>query len=304
MKYLKTFEGRGISNIIKEYTDFIFSYFNGEDNKIQLDLNYMDLPLIDLKIIFKKSNKYYGYYDPIYSNLENNNLHDIIIYVEIDKNNIINHKIKGIISHELNHIKEFYEISKRMNKLNIKITPTYIKIRNVVNSLNIVEFKDFFYLIYLSYDTEMNARISQVYHYLYDLNIKDKDILFNKLKEHENWNYLELLNSFDHIQFVNKYINSIGLEGLLKITNELIDKFIDNGLNKETKLLKFINNVCNINDLYSFYGEWSKYFKIKSNKHLKKFKHLINEVIEDLNGNRPFNENYRNVLKEKDKFNL
>ena len=57
MKYLKTFEGRGISNIIKEYTELIFSYYNGEDNKIQLDLDYIDLPLMDLRIVFTISDE-------------------------------------------------------------------------------------------------------------------------------------------------------------------------------------------------------------------------------------------------------
>lgn len=304
MKYLKTFEGRCISNIIKEYTELIFSYYNGEDNKIQLDLDYIDLPLMDLRIVFTISDKYYGYYDPTYSNLEDNKLFNIIIYIEIDKNNIINHKIKGIITHELTHIKEYYEIFKRMSELNIKITPTYIKIKNIVNDIDDINFKNFLYLIYLSYDTEMNARISQVYHYLYDFNIKDKNILFDKLKEHENWKYLILLNDFNHVQFVDEYVNKIGIEGLLRITNELIDKFLDKELNKDTKLLKFIGtHVNNIDDLYLFYKKWSEYFKIKSDKHLRKFKSLIDEVIEDLNGNRPFNENYRNVLKEKDKFN-
>ena len=303
MKYLKISEGRGISNIIKEYTDIIFSYYSGNDNKIQFDLDYVDLPLMDLRIVFNLSNRYYAYYDPTYSSLKDNKLYDIIIYLEIDKNNIINHKIKGIINHELNHIKEYYEILKKMKDLDIKITPTYIKIRNIINSIDDVNFKNFLYLIYLSYDTEMNARISQVYHYLYGLNMKDKDILFNKLKEHENWKYLMLLNNFDSKEFVDEHVRLIGLGGLLKITNDLIHKFKDSELNKETKLLKFVNNnTYNTEDLYTFYNNWSKYFKIKSDKHLKKFKYLISEVIEDLNGNRPFNENFRNALKEKDRF--
>ena len=38
---------------------------------------------------------------------------------------------------------------------------------------------------------------------------------------------------------------------------------------------------------------WSQYFKDKTKKHTEKYKHIIKEVIQDLKGNKPFNENYR-----------
>jgi hypothetical protein len=262
---------------------------------------------MDLRIVFKLSDRYYGNYDPTYSFSEHGKLHDIIINIEIDKNNIIKHKIKGLIAHELTHIKEFFHIYDTIENFNIIIKPIYIKIRNIINNLNIDNdvFKRFLYLIYLSYDTEMNARISQVYHYLYELNIKDEDILLEKLKEHENWKYLLLLEQFDHNQFVTDIMNNIGLESFLKITNELIYKFKDKELNKNTKILKFINReVKNENDIIFFYNGWRKYFKIKVKKHIDKFRFLIKEVVKDLNGEKPYNENYRCTVNERRFFNI
>jgi len=136
----------------------------------------------------------------------------------------------------------------------------------------------------------MNARIAQVYHYLYDFNINDKNILLDKLKLHKNWDYLEMLDNFDYIKFINKNISDIGLESLIKITNDLIKKFKDRDLNKNTKLLNFISDVYNETDLISFYKNFSNYFKQKAKKHLNKYKYIISEIIEDLKGNRPYNE--------------
>lgn len=85
------------------------------------------------------------------------------------------------------------------------------------------------------------------------------------------------------------------LYGLLKITNDLISKFKDKELNKRTKLLNFINEpVSDLNKLILFYKKFSEYFKTKTIKHIEKFKYIIKEVIEDLNGNRPYNEAQRN----------
>lgn len=303
-------EGRGISDIIKQYSEIIYSYYEEGNYQIQLDFDYNPLPLIDLRIIINYTNKYHGIYNLDYSKLENNKLHDIIINLEIDKNDIDKYKIIGLITHELTHIKEYYDIHIKMEKNKIIIKPQYLHIKSIYNEYieNNNKINDsygsFMYLIYLSLDTEMNARISQVYHYLYSFNIKDENILFEKLKQHKNYEYLQLLMNFDYENFVNYNIKKIELSGLLKITNDLIEKFKDKNLNKNTKLLIFIEDDLNdLNDLYNFYKNWSNYFKIKSDKHLEKFKYLIKEVIEDLNGNRPWNEGCRIDIKIKDFLN-
>ena len=103
-----------------------------------------------------------------------------------------------------------------------------------------------------------------------------------------------MLNNFNYIDFIEKNINIIGIEGLIKLTNDLIYEFKNKDLNKRTKLLKFVDkSITNKKDLIDFYKNFSNYFKKKNLKHIEKFKYIIKEVIEDINGNRPYNESQR-----------
>lgn len=179
-----------------------------------------------------------------------------------------------------------------LQKLDIKIKPYCINIKNNLEPNSILY--NFIHNIYLSLDTEMTGKMEHIHQYLYEFNNKDDTFLFNKLKEHTNWEYYLQLKNFNSEKFVNDCINEIELSGLLKLTNGIIEKFKDKELNKRTKLLKFINSdVETIEDLYNFYGEWKKYFNNKCEKYLEKYNFSIKEVIEDLNGNRPYNENAR-----------
>jgi hypothetical protein len=169
--------------------------------------------------------------------------------------------------------------------LNINIKPYNIKVTDNDNLL--------IHLLYLSLDTEMNARISQVYEYLYDSRETNPDKLLDILKRHENWNIVMMLSEFNYKKFVDDVIDDIGLLGLIGLTNDLTDRFLELHLNKEVKLLNFLNKVYNYDDLIILYSKFTEYFKNKCEKHILKYEYLIKEVIEDLNGNRPFNEDYR-----------
>ena len=83
------------------------------------------------------------------------------------------------------------------------------------------------------------------------------------------------------------------MKSFIKITNEIIEKFRDKDLNRKTKLLYFLEPVNNLIELNKLYKNWFKYFYKKGDSCIEKYKYLIKEVIEDLNGNRPWNENYR-----------
>jgi hypothetical protein len=284
-------EGRGISDIIKQYTKIINDYHATDGlEKIQLDFDYEQLPLIDLRVIFKKSDRNNGNFILDSSEIINSKLHDVVINIEYKNTE----DIIGLISHELNHINEYYKIQIKILTTNINIRPTWIDIKLSYSSLNITNdhsYYYFIYLLYLSLDTEMNARISQVYNYLLSFNITDEDQLFEKLKQHQNWKYVDMLNNFNYDEFIKHNIDVIGLNGIIKITNQLIDKFKDKNLNKRTKLLHFVDkNITNLNDLVNFYKNFHDYFISKTKTHMSKFKYIINEVIEDINGNRPFNE--------------
>ena len=43
------FEGRGISDIIKQYSGIIYDYFLEGNSQLLLDFDYIQLPLIDKK---------------------------------------------------------------------------------------------------------------------------------------------------------------------------------------------------------------------------------------------------------------
>jgi hypothetical protein len=292
-------EGRGITDIIKEYTNIIVTSFQSDEYKLMFSFDYDALPLINLRIIFIKSNRYYGLFNPIYSKFINNKLHDVVLNIVIDGNDIDLIKIKGIIIHELTHAKEFYDIGKKNEQLKIKILPVHIDIKQINNDFIYKEktFEEFFHLIYLSLDDEMNARISQIYPYFFNFKIKDEIVLFDKLKNHENWKFICEMKSFNYKKFVEYNIEQLGLNGLMKITNDITVKFKNKDLNKRSKMLYFLKDVYNLDDINEYYKNWSLYFDKKANKHIDKIKYIIKEVVEDLNGKRPWNESYRSDLK-------
>lgn len=284
-------EGRGISDLIKQYSVIILDYLKENEYKQILEFNYSQLPLIDLRVNFNISNDYHGLFDPSFSYLKDNKLYNIVINIEIpEKYDDI--KILGILSHELTHVKEFYEIDLKNLTLKVKIHPIHIDIKQINKEFikQYSTFDNFYDLIYLSVDDEMNARIAQLYHYLYEFKNKDKDFLFEKVKEHKNWEYVEMLKNFDSVKFIEYNINKISRLGLEKITIDLIEKFKDKNLNKRSKMLTFIDKNLSIED---FYNEWKNYFNKKADQHIERIKYQIKEVIEDLNGNKPFNELYR-----------
>jgi len=222
------YEGRGISDIIKVYTNYIYEQFHNKEYQFEIDLDdYQELPLTSLKISFDFSNKQHGKYIPGELKYTGNKyyLDNVILLFKID--DASEDIVKGLISHELTHIKEYYEIKKRIHETQIEITPIYIKIRNAYTDLKITEdhpYYEFIYLLYLTLSTEMNSRIAQVYDYLYSLKIKDETELLNKLTSHKNWKFLELLNRFNNEKFVEEMIDKIELSGLINITNDLISK--------------------------------------------------------------------------------
>ena len=303
LKFEKFKEGRGISDLIKEYSLYLYNEFRNSNYDIQINFDNEGLPLIDMRVEFVLSDRFYAYYTPEFAKIENAKLYYIFIKIEIDKSDISKHKIIGLLSHELTHVNEYYNIHKRMIDTGIKIEPTYIDIRSSYKKLGIKEtdyYYDFIYLLYLSLDTEMNGRISQVYQYLYDFKSIDENYLFVKLKEHKNWEYVEMLSNFDSKKFIDLCINRIGIKKLIEITNNLIKFSLDKNLNKRVKNFPNISkdNIVNLDGLYNFYEKFNLYFKYKSKYHIGRFGYIIKEVIEDLRGNRPYNEMCRSGFED------
>jgi hypothetical protein len=305
MKRLKKFshyinEGRGIPNIIKNYTDIIFDYIqfdinNNINDDLIIDLENNDLYLKNLFINYKISDRYYGLFNPVYTQFENNILTNVEIVLEIDKNDNNSNKIKEIITHELTHVYEYYNISKTNNKLNIKVNPKYLAVRKSINNTyyNNNMYNFFKYLIYCSLDTEYNARISQLYQFIKKCNSLDKEAIYNKIMESDTYKTYLLLDDFNSEFFVSELIKKIGLKASIYLINQLNNNFIENNVNKLNgyNFIKIIpENLISFN---TYMLKWEKIFKQKNKKHRKKISKIIDEVINDLsNGGDKYKENF------------
>ena len=161
-----------------------------------------------------------------------------------------------------------------------KKIPRYIAVRKSINAINFDnDLNVLKSLIYLSLDTEYNARIAQLFIFLRNLNSDDKDFMYINLinsDTYEKYNHLETFNS---INFLNHIINMIGVEATIFEINKLNKQLIDDGVNK-LKSYRFIK-IVNESELKLYLFSWEKVFKQKNKKHLLKMKSMIDEVIKD-----------------------
>lgn len=264
----KLFEGRGIPNIIKEYTDIISDdiknenddyYFNSYNIRIQNNE-------IKLRFFFTKNtlvqNLYAtSEYQPFTIKINHRGYYD-------------DSELKKVITHELLHI---FEISNRIENNSKKDLQWGVSniLQNIRNEFLDDEFlRDFIYQIYLSFDHEINARVSEVYPILMELKTTDKEILFNKLKNTPTYNYCKDLLNFDY----NTY--DINYDKLFKFFEKFNGSVIEKYPNINFNLYKIPNSKKDINLLLK---EWSRLFKKKGEYFHKKLSIIIEEVINDVN---------------------
>lgn len=281
-KYLKFItESKGISNIIKIYSEIIYNNFVDSDNKIiYLDLTDESFPLYNIKlnIIFENRIDFYAKFEPINYTFSNNILRNINLYffVPIGTDN---HIIKSKISHELTHVLEFYNLVKNQRDL-----PTHVNLQKIITNFNKIDtpLNDFTYFIYLSLNNELNARVSEAYHFLMNFNNKDKNFLEEKIKESESWKKYEELDSFNADYFYNYMIEKISESALIELVKYLNNQMIKNNYN-----LNFIDSNL---PLVDYFKNWENIFKSKCIKNKKKLLSIIDEVIKD---QKNMNEKYR-----------
>ena len=303
MKKFKEYitEGKGISNINKEYTNFFTQYF--------LQLNYgeftiedndnQDLPLYNCLLKIQKGDTY-AKFNPEHSFLVKDNnkykLYNVTFLIQID-NDSDTYLLKELITHELTHCIEFYNISKwnNENKINnkvVQIYPKHLSIKNAYTNIDVDEkhiFQNFKYLIYLTLDDEYNSRVSQLYQYLKSFNTTNENILSEKLKTSKSYLAYLKIENFNAEYFVDEMINKIGFESTAKITKELNNQLRENNIDKLTSY-NFINNeIINKEQLIEHYKKWEKMFKSKNKKHLELLYRIIKEVIND----NPLKEAYK-----------
>ena len=135
------------------------------------------LPLTNCLLIINKENPH-ALFDPTQSFIkkENDNyyLYNIIFIISInDKDDIW--LLKELISHEINHCVEYYKILKwnEENKIDSKIVheikPRHLAFKKIINEIKVETnnpFSFFKHLVYLSLDSEYNARVSQLFQFL------------------------------------------------------------------------------------------------------------------------------------------
>jgi hypothetical protein len=276
-----------ISDVIIKYTDIIYyEILEHIKNKINDDLIFnldnANLPLMNLFIDYKLTNKNYGLFDTTNIFIKDNILYNVRIDLQID-NNFNTIKIKEIITHELNHILEYYKIKSKnlLLKIDIERNPNYISVRKSINSVNFNEneLNYFKYLIYLSLDTEYNARIAQLFQYLSAFNTKDKNELLQKLDDSETFKVYNYLSTFNPNKIINDLYNKIGKEATINELNKLNTEFLNNGLCKLNgyKFIKIINET----NILEYLNKWEKLFKIKNTKHKEKMNAVIDKIIKE-----------------------
>ena len=271
-------ESRGISNIVKLYTDIVYENFIDRDSKvIFIDLTDKDFQLFNIKLNISFDNRidFYAKFDPINFKFTDNKLLNIELefLVPVDSEEYI---IKSKITHELTHVLEFYNLVKHNRKL-----PKHVNLKKIITNFNKIEtpLNDFTYFIYLSLDNELNASVSEVYHFLMKFNSKDKSFLEERIKESESWKKYEELFNFDAEFFYNYMIEKISKPAL-----DVLITYLNNQLSEINKNLVF--NLSTI----EYFKKWEKIFKIKCKKNKLKLLAVIYEVIKDQDN---INEYYR-----------
>lgn len=287
LKYDEFNESYGISNWIKNEAINIYNHLlsiNGDENTIEDTFNIYtrNYNLINLRISFLKNDKTSGLFDSRLCFIKNNDLFNAQIII---KNNDLDAKIIQIISHELTHINEFYFI----NILN-KNLPKYFKIKNFLSSLNnnkniSEDYNKFIHILYLTLDNEMNARIAELYHYLIDYDYKTHQEYYDIINLHYTGKSINFINSFNSIEFVNNCINTIGVNGLITSSLNLLNTLKNNNIVLNGSKYNFVENlkIENKDDLYKFYKKFEKMFKNKLIKHNNKINNMIKRIIIEKN---------------------
>lgn len=269
------FESRGIPNILKEMSEIISSDIIGNENKFQKIYDFEKnnfISSISVEIKYHSDKEIYatsefGIYTPVGKRLKGSK---ISIWMDIQNYDKID--LKRVITHELLHIYEVYNriIGGSKKDLQWQLNNILIKIRGKYKDPFI---RDLCYLIYLSMDQEINARVSETYSILIENKTINKDILIDKLKLTSAWKYSEYLTTFDY------KIKTIDYRELIKFFTELNtlvrSKFKEINFN----IYKIPNSEKECKEVLK---GWIVLFRKKGKYFQHKLMKIIDEVINDV----------------------
>ena len=175
--------------------------------------------------------------------------------------------------------------------MSFKINKTLTNIDYDIRKLSLItnEFEKFVYVVKNTFNSEYNARTTQLYGCLlkFDTNIQ---ILNNEITKSKTCMIYKLLEKYINSNFYENLIYSIGEKNLLNITNKFNNILISEDI-KDIHGYEFIK-IINKNELENYYNSWKKLFKYKNDKHYNKIKNISNDVMKNKN------DKLRNNLKE------
>jgi hypothetical protein len=132
---------------------------------------------------------------------------DVVIpYDNFNNSNFIT-ELKTTISHELLHAYQKYKQLEGGHESHFK-QETILNVlsgNQFFQELSLNWWKEFLHLVYLHLSFEINARVTQTYHYLKDKDINSTEEFLDILKQTTAWQEMETLESFNAEEYIDKF---------------------------------------------------------------------------------------------------
>lgn len=246
-------EKLGIIQELDEWVELIFLLItNSESNKIKVfgdDYPNLQkfLPLNNLVIDLESDISSQG-------SVTTNNWDGDTFDAEIKINKNVDYrnnlgKVKLILRHELTHLYERYKkFDKRISEFTKKQNALYRLVNRYLESNELKKYHDFLFLIYTTFDKEINANINEFYQLLIELEIDNVS------------DFKELVSVLELFQ-VRYKIENITIENLNKQYEE--DEYFKMLIANFTTKLGFNSDEKTINYIVKHFKEKSKIIKEK-----------------------------------------
>lgn len=187
------------------------------------------------------------------------------------------------LTHELTHFIEKYNLT--INNENLPLSYVYnynlnlFKDKLTYNDKEI--FNELYGRIYLTFEHEINANISELYTELNNTNVNsynDLDILMIHCKSYKKYIWL---NNFVTKNYIDNLITHYNDDKIINIFNEFIS-IMENDYNY-FKRVWYKKPLTNINDIENFLKSLNFKFREKSDYAIKKFHKILTEIYDDKN---------------------
>lgn len=285
-------ENRGTNKTIQYFCIFfrkLYDSLESNENTITYSLEGDDFSMENFTIYFIKNNEDYGLFEPNAKNdVKNKTIYNCNFYIHFTD-------IKYIVelsAHELNHCYEYIKLHKKIQNfdfdqideirkpLSYKIKLSLEKLLDEI-ILNDTYSDKFLAIVKNTFNSEYNARISQLHAYLLQFK-PDKKILTQEIYNSKTYQMYKQIEIYINNNILYKnLLNEFGEDALLKLTNLFNEKLISNNINliKGYEFIKIINK----DELEIYYNRWINLFKHKNKKHYQKMFNVVDEVIDQKN---------------------